>query len=82
MIHIYKGFIPALLILLPMNIFAQQQIPTISPASFPELEMVEIEGGKFIMGCNDEHDPENEPVRLPRTEHEVTLSDYKIGKYE
>ena len=40
----------------------------------PELEMVDVKGGTFIMGNNA--DPEASP------EHQVSVSDFKISKYE
>ena len=40
----------------------------------PEIEMVQVEGGTFEMGNNS--DANASPV------HQVTLSDFKIGKYE
>ena len=49
-------------------------------------EMVPVEGGTFTMGATEGQDPtpswvlNNKDNRLPT--HEVTLSDYLIGKYE
>ena len=44
------------------------------------IEMVYVEGGTFIMGCTPEQ--ENECRDNEKPAHEVTLSDYYIGKYE
>lgn len=44
------------------------------PPVVPELEMVDVKGGTFIMGNNT--DPEASP------EHQVSVSDFKISKYE
>ena len=44
----------------------------------PEIEMIDVKGGTFSMGFNpDETEHAYETLR-----HEVTLHDYKIGKYE
>lgn len=44
----------------------------------PEIEMVDVEGGTFTMGLD-----EGEAEHLYETpKHEVTLSDFRIGKYE
>ena len=46
----------------------------------PEIEMVFVQGGTFTMGCTNEQGTncydDEKPV------HQVTLSDYYIGKYE
>lgn len=44
----------------------------------PDIDMVLVEGGTFIMGCNE--DETDHAYESPK--HEVTLHDYKIGKYE
>jgi formylglycine-generating enzyme required for sulfatase activity len=44
----------------------------------PKPEMVYVEGGTFIMG--DVYDGKKNPDATPT--HQVTLSDFKIGKYE
>lgn len=47
-------------------------------AVIPEIEMIDVKGGTFIMG----HD-ESEAEHLFETpKHEVALSDFRIGKYE
>ncbi len=53
----------------------------------PYTEMVSVEGGTFIMGATAEQEPltpsyvvNSKDDRLPT--HEVTISDYQIGKYE
>ena len=45
-----------------------------------EANMVFVEGGTFQMGCDPERDGECEEKELPL--HDVTLSDFYIGKYE
>lgn len=43
-------------------------------------EMVRVNGGPFVMGCQDGRDKDCEGPEKPA--HEVTLSTYSIGKYE
>jgi formylglycine-generating enzyme required for sulfatase activity len=43
-----------------------------------DIEMVDVKGGTFIMGAPEDDEKGHENA-LPR--HEVTLSDYSIGKY-
>jgi formylglycine-generating enzyme required for sulfatase activity len=45
-----------------------------------EPEMVFVEGGTFMMGCTAEQDSDCEGKEKPA--HQVTLSDFYIGKYE
>lgn len=48
------------------------------PVVIPEIEMVDVAGGTFIMGLE-----ENEAEHSYETpKHQVTLSDFRIGKYE
>ena len=50
---------------------------------FPDLaktEMVFVQGGTFTMGCTDEQGTDCKDNEKPT--HQVTLSDYYIGKYE
>ncbi len=48
------------------------------PTFIPVIEMVDVEGGTFTMGLD-----EGEAEHLYETpKHEVTLSDFRIGKYE
>lgn len=48
------------------------------PTVIPGIEMVDVEGGTFLMGLD-----ESEAEHLFETpKHEVTLSDFRIGKYE
>ena len=48
------------------------------PAVISEIEMVDVKGGTFTMGLD-----ESEAEHLFETpKHEVTLSDFRIGKYE
>ena len=44
------------------------------------LEMVFVNGGKFTMGCTEEQGSECESDENPK--HQVTVKDFKIGKYE
>ena len=46
----------------------------------PEIEMVFVKGGTFTMGCTDEQGSDCYQDEKPA--HQVTLSDYYIGKYE
>lgn len=46
--------------------------------SIPEIEMVDVPGGTFVMGL-DESMAENS---YETPEHQVTLSDFRIGKFE
>ncbi len=47
----------------------------LSAAAQPEIEMVFVEGGKFMMGSN-------EGEEFNRPAHEVSVQSFKIGKYE
>ena len=44
------------------------------------IEMLYVQGGTFTMGCAPEH--ENECDEREKPAHEVTVSDFYIGKYE
>ena len=46
----------------------------------PKIEMVFVQGGTFTMGCTDEQGSDCFDDEKPA--HQVTLSDYYIGKYE
>ena len=46
----------------------------------PEIEMVFVQGGTFTMGCTDEQG--SDCASDEKLAHQVTLSDYYIGKYE
>ena len=46
----------------------------------PKTEMVFVQGGTFTMGCTDEQGSDCYMIEKPA--HQVTLSDYYIGKYE
>ena len=46
----------------------------------PKIEMVFVQGGTFTMGCTDEQGSDCYDTEKPA--HQVTLSDYYIGKYE
>lgn len=43
-------------------------------------KMIHVEGGTFMMGCTPEQGPECFENESPA--HEVTVSDFKIGRYE
>ena len=43
-------------------------------------DMVQVNGGPFVMGCQDGRDKDCDGPEKPA--HEVTLSTYSIGKYE
>ena len=46
----------------------------------PKIEMVFVQGGTFTMGCTDEQGSDCANDEKPA--HQVTVSDYYIGKYE
>lgn len=48
------------------------------PTVIPGIEMVDVEGGTFTMGLDE--DEAEHMYETPK--HEVTLSDFRIGKYE
>ncbi len=56
----------------------QSLIVSASKNDIPEIEMVFVEGGTFTMGFDA--DETEHAYETPK--HEVTLHDYKIGKYE
>lgn len=58
---------------LPPTAFAQNRIDPL------EIEMIYVEGGTFLMG-SDDNDESAERIEKPR--HEVSVSDFYIGKYE
>ena len=49
-------------------------------ADIPKTEMVFVQGGTFIIGCTTEQGSDCEDDEKPT--HQVTVSDYYIGKYE
>ena len=49
-------------------------------ADLPKTEMVFVKGGTFTMGCTDEQGNDCRDDEKPA--HQVTLSDYYIGKFE
>ena len=57
----------------------EKDISLIFP-DFPKTEMVFVQGGTFTMGCTDEQGSDCYDNEKPA--HQVTLSDYYIGKYE
>ena len=54
--------------------------PSAPSESQLEIPMVLVQGGTFTMGCTPEQG--NDCYDEERPEHQVTLSDYYIGKYE
>ncbi|MEM8527384.1 MAG: SUMF1/EgtB/PvdO family nonheme iron enzyme [Bacteroidota bacterium] len=60
----------------------ENNIPSseISSFDFPIPEMVFVEGGTFIMGCQDGRDSDCEENEKPA--HKITLNNFYIGKYE
>jgi formylglycine-generating enzyme required for sulfatase activity len=48
--------------------------------TIPDIEMVSVKGGTFIMGCTTEQGDDCMDNEKPA--HKVTLSDFYIGKYE
>lgn len=76
MIHKLKYLVKSMVILvimLPVTTLAQN---TNNPS---EIEMIFVEGGTFQMG-SDENDEYAERIEKPK--HEVSVSDFQIGKYE
>ena len=57
----------------------EKEINLIFP-DLPKTEMVFVQGGTFTMGCTDEQGSDCYKDEKPA--HQVTLSDYYIGKYE
>lgn len=55
-------------------------ITTFAMAQLPEIEMVFVKGGSFTMGCTNSQADECPNDEIPA--HLVTLSDFKIAKYE
>ena len=49
-------------------------------SDLPKTEMVFVQGGTFTMGCTDEQG--SDCYKNEKPAHQVTLSDYYIGKYE
>jgi len=54
---------------------ADKSLAKLASDLLPEPEMVDIKGGTFMMGSNDGA-PDEKPV------HEVTIQDFRLGKYE
>ncbi len=48
----------------------------IAAANLPDLEMIAVEGGTFMMGSNSDVYEDEKPV------HQVTVNSFQIGKYE
>ena len=59
-----------------------EQRPNIEQTTYKPIapEMIRVNGGTFMMGCEDKRDKDCEDNEKPA--HEVTLSTYSIGKYE
>lgn len=70
--HLVKSMV-ILVIMSPVTTLAQY---TIRPS---DIEMVYVEGGAFQMG-SDDSDESAERIENPK--HEVSVSDFQIGKYE
>jgi formylglycine-generating enzyme required for sulfatase activity len=51
-----------------------------SQTTLPEIEMVFVQGGTFTMGCTPEQGGDCKDYEKPV--HQVTLSNFSIGKYE
>lgn len=66
-----------LLVVFKISLFAQEKEVLTNQ---PIIEMVLVEGGNFTMGCASEQWKDCRDNELPA--HQVTLSDYYIGKYE
>lgn len=82
MTRLNKLFIGVFLILLSSSscvILRKQNNDYIEEISSLHLEMIEVEGGTFEMGCNENTRDCNED-ELPL--HNVTLNNFYIGKYE
>lgn len=60
----------------------EDTIPSLNTSTFdfPIPEMIFVEGGTFIMGCQDGRDIDCQDNEKPA--NEVKLDDYSIGKYE
>ncbi|MBU0656760.1 MAG: SUMF1/EgtB/PvdO family nonheme iron enzyme [Gammaproteobacteria bacterium] len=63
---------------------ASVEIPTASPDKKPfEPEMVAIDGGTFMMGCDGKRDDvEGGCVDDEKPAHKVTVNSFQMGKYE
>jgi formylglycine-generating enzyme required for sulfatase activity len=81
---ISSGIALAILALIVVVLFITQLwagiVAPLSPDSENFYEMVDVAGGTFIMGCTPEQDGDCNAYENPA--HQVTLSDFKIGKYE
>ncbi|MDR0971006.1 MAG: formylglycine-generating enzyme family protein [Bacteroidales bacterium] len=73
--NIFKTFFIEMIALSIISIYGCSKTP--HPA---EPEMVQVEGGSFMMGCTNEQGKDCLDRELPT--HSVTLSSFKISKYE
>ncbi len=64
----------------PIPIPEPEPPPRISPLDLIPYNMVDVEGGTFMMGCASEQGDDCESDKNPA--HQVTLSDFSISKYE
>lgn len=70
-------FYPKLIILLLFSTMAGCSLLKKSSQEIPKPEMVHIKGGTFTMGdIYGDDNPDAKPI------HQVTLPDFRIGKYE
>lgn len=74
-----KLFFTFLVLFLGVNVVMSQENKTFTVGDVT-FEMVYVQGGTFTMGCTDESSGECRPNEMPA--HEVTVSDFYIGKYE
>jgi formylglycine-generating enzyme required for sulfatase activity len=74
-----KTLVFSLLFLLQIDFYLPVSSNYAIAKSSEGIEMIDVEGGKFIMGCPLKTS-QCEPDELPL--NEVSLSSYKIGKYE
>ncbi len=67
-----------LILILFLTVFSPTIVSAKGPTAIPEIEMVDVHGGTFVMGLD-----ESVAEHLYETpEHRVTLSDFRIGKFE
>lgn len=69
-----------LLLAAPFAAWAQQPVAKMVPIGDTQIDLIWVEGGTFTMGATAEQ-PSTAPV-AEKPAHEVTLSDFWIGKYE
>ena len=74
------GVVLILILLFVFNPFGTALQSTADAKSSLDIEMIAVAGGTFTMGCTAEQGADCGTDEKPA--HQVTLSDYKIGKYE